>query len=82
MIIDAHLHRRDLPRSAYSWITPELGPLHRTIPAERVRAPRRLEDPAVAEVPDEQGKILAGTAVRGYRLGSVQQPTDPTEAPC
>jgi L-fuconolactonase len=34
-MIDAHLHLWDLQRSAYSWITPELGPLHTTITAER-----------------------------------------------
>jgi L-fuconolactonase len=34
-VIDAHLHLWDLQRSAYSWITPELGPLHTTITAER-----------------------------------------------
>jgi L-fuconolactonase len=37
-IIDAHLHLWDLDRSAYSWITPEHGPLHTTITAERARA--------------------------------------------
>ena len=36
--IDAHLHLWDLDRSAYSWITPELGPLHTTIAAGRARA--------------------------------------------
>jgi L-fuconolactonase len=35
---DAHLHLWDLDRSTYSWITPELGPLHTTITAERARA--------------------------------------------
>lgn len=35
---DAHLHLWDLDRSAYSWITPELGPLHTTIAAGRARA--------------------------------------------
>jgi L-fuconolactonase len=35
---DSHLHLWDLERSAYSWITPELGPLHTTITAERARA--------------------------------------------
>lgn len=34
-MIDAHLHLWDLQRSAYSWITPEHGPLHTTITAER-----------------------------------------------
>jgi L-fuconolactonase len=34
-MVDAHLHLWDLQRSAYSWITPELGPLHTTITAER-----------------------------------------------
>jgi L-fuconolactonase len=34
-VIDAHLHLWDLQRSAYSWITPELGPLHSTITADR-----------------------------------------------
>jgi L-fuconolactonase len=34
-VIDAHLHLWDLQRSAYSWITPDLGPLHTTITAER-----------------------------------------------
>jgi L-fuconolactonase len=36
--VDAHLHLWDLERSAYSWITPELGPLDTTITAERARA--------------------------------------------
>jgi L-fuconolactonase len=35
--IDAHLHLWDLQRSAYSWITPEHGPLHTTITAERAQ---------------------------------------------
>jgi L-fuconolactonase len=39
--IDAHLHLWDLQRSAYDWITPELGPLHDTIPPERARAELR-----------------------------------------
>jgi L-fuconolactonase len=39
--IDAHLHLWDLQRSAYSWIAPELGPLHTTIPAERAEAELR-----------------------------------------
>jgi L-fuconolactonase len=34
-VIDAHLHLWDLRRSAYSWITPDLGPLHTTITADR-----------------------------------------------
>jgi L-fuconolactonase len=34
-VIDAHLHLWDLQRSAYSWITPEHGPLHTTITADR-----------------------------------------------
>ena len=34
-MIDAHLHLWDLQRSAYSWITPDHGPLHTTITAER-----------------------------------------------
>jgi L-fuconolactonase len=37
-IVDAHLHLWDLRRSAYSWITPELGPLHTTITADRAHA--------------------------------------------
>jgi L-fuconolactonase len=37
-VVDAHLHLWDLQRSAYSWITPELGPLHATITAERAHA--------------------------------------------
>jgi L-fuconolactonase len=41
VIIDAHLHLWDLDRSAYSWITPELGPLHTTITAERAHAELR-----------------------------------------
>jgi L-fucono-1,5-lactonase len=36
--VDAHLHLWDLRRGGYSWITPELGPLHATITAERARA--------------------------------------------
>jgi L-fuconolactonase len=34
-VIDAHLHLWDLQRSAYSWITPEHGPLHTTITPDR-----------------------------------------------
>jgi L-fuconolactonase len=37
-VIDAHLHLWDLERSDYSWITPDLGPLHAGIPPERARA--------------------------------------------
>jgi L-fuconolactonase len=37
-VIDAHLHLWDLQRSGYSWITPELGPLHTTITADRAEA--------------------------------------------
>jgi L-fuconolactonase len=37
-VIDAHLHLWDLQRSRYSWITPELGPLHTTITADRAEA--------------------------------------------
>ncbi|OZM82909.1 amidohydrolase [Pseudonocardia sp. MH-G8] len=40
-MIDAHLHLWDLQRSNYSWITPELGPLHTTIRAERAEAELR-----------------------------------------
>ena len=40
-VIDAHLHLWDLQRSAYSWITPELGPLHTDITAERAEAELR-----------------------------------------
>lgn len=36
-MIDAHLHLWDLQRSAYSWITPELGPLHSTITVDRAK---------------------------------------------
>jgi L-fuconolactonase len=36
-VIDAHLHLWDLQRSEYAWITPDLGPLHTTITAERAR---------------------------------------------
>jgi L-fucono-1,5-lactonase len=34
-VIDAHLHLWDLQRSDYAWITPDHGPLHTTIAAER-----------------------------------------------
>jgi L-fuconolactonase len=37
-VVDAHLHLWDLDRSGYAWITPELGPLHTTVPPERARA--------------------------------------------
>jgi len=37
-VIDSHLHLWDLQRSEYSWITPELGPLHTTIDADRAAA--------------------------------------------
>ncbi|WP_433286170.1 amidohydrolase family protein [Pseudonocardia sp. CA-142604] len=40
-VIDAHLHLWDLQRSAYEWITPELGPLHTTVTAERAHAELR-----------------------------------------
>jgi L-fuconolactonase len=37
-VVDAHLHLWDLARGGYAWITPELGPLHTSIPPERARA--------------------------------------------
>ena len=37
MTVDAHLHIWDLARSGYSWLTPELGPLHATFTAEQAR---------------------------------------------
>ena len=37
MTVDAHLHLWDLARSGYSWLTPELGPLHATFTAEQAR---------------------------------------------
>jgi L-fuconolactonase len=37
MTVDAHLHIWDLERSEYSWLTPELGPLHGTFTAEQAR---------------------------------------------
>jgi L-fuconolactonase len=37
-VVDAHLHLWDLDRSAYAWLTPEHGPLHRTVPAREARA--------------------------------------------
>ena len=40
-MIDAHLHLWDLDRSAYSWITPEHGPLHTTITAGRAEGELR-----------------------------------------
>lgn len=40
-MIDAHLHLWDLQRSAYSWITPEHGPLHTTITADRAEGELR-----------------------------------------
>jgi L-fuconolactonase len=40
-VVDAHLHLWDLRRSAYEWITPELGPLHTTFTAERAHAELR-----------------------------------------
>jgi L-fuconolactonase len=40
-VIDAHLHLWDLQRSAYSWITPEHGPLHTTIDADRAEGELR-----------------------------------------
>ncbi|MHA6623847.1 amidohydrolase family protein [Pseudonocardia sichuanensis] len=39
--IDAHLHLWDLQRSAYSWITPEHGPLHTTITPTRAEGELR-----------------------------------------
>jgi L-fuconolactonase len=35
--VDAHLHLWDLDRGAYSWLTPDLGPLHATFTAEQAR---------------------------------------------
>jgi len=35
--VDAHLHVWDLERSEYSWLTPELGPLHATFTPEQAR---------------------------------------------
>jgi L-fuconolactonase len=37
-VVDAHLHIWDLERSAYSWLTPELGPLYATFTAEQAQA--------------------------------------------
>ena len=37
MTVDAHLHIWDLERSEYSWLTPDLGPLHATFTAEQAR---------------------------------------------
>jgi len=34
-VVDAHLHIWDLERSDYAWLTPELGPLHRTFTPEQ-----------------------------------------------
>lgn len=39
--LDAHLHIWDLGRGGYRWITPDLGPLHATIPASRAVAELR-----------------------------------------
>jgi L-fuconolactonase len=36
--VDAHLHLWDLARSDYAWLTPDHGPLHRTIPPQEARA--------------------------------------------
>jgi L-fuconolactonase len=36
-VVDAHLHLWDLDRSGYAWVTPELGPLHRTFTAREAR---------------------------------------------
>jgi L-fuconolactonase len=38
VIIDAHLHVWDLRRSEYAWLTPDLGPLHRTFTPEQAQA--------------------------------------------
>jgi L-fuconolactonase len=37
-VVDAHLHVWDLGRSEYAWLTPDLGPLHRTFTPEQARA--------------------------------------------
>jgi L-fuconolactonase len=37
-VVDAHLHVWDLERSEYAWLTPELGPLHRTFTPEQAHA--------------------------------------------
>ena len=34
-VVDAHLHIWDLARSEYPWLTPDLGPLHRTFTPEQ-----------------------------------------------
>ena len=36
--VDAHLHLWDLDRGDYAWLTPDLGPLHRTFTAPEARA--------------------------------------------
>jgi L-fuconolactonase len=38
VVVDAHLHVWDLERSEYAWLTPELGPLHRTFTPEQAHA--------------------------------------------
>ncbi len=37
-VVDAHLHVWDLARSDYAWLTPALGPLHRTFTPEQAGA--------------------------------------------
>ena len=69
-VVDAHLHLWNLERSAYAWTTPA-GTWH-------------VLSALIGELTaDDQQKILAGTACRVYRLGSVStnQPITP-EAPC
>jgi L-fuconolactonase len=44
--VDAHLHIWDLERSDYSWLTPELGPLHATFTPEQARA--ELDEAGIA----------------------------------
>jgi L-fuconolactonase len=38
VVVDAHLHVWDLDRSAYSWLTPDLGPLYATFTPEQAHA--------------------------------------------
>ncbi|QGH68477.1 amidohydrolase [Pseudactinotalea sp. HY158] len=86
--IDAHLHLWDLAGGGYTWITPELGPLHRTIGPAEARAFHEAAgyDGAILVQADDTradtDAMLAVAAAHDWVLGVVGWVplTDPEEA--
>jgi L-fuconolactonase len=74
--VDAHLHLWDLDRVAYPWLTPSLGPIHRTFSFEEVE-PQLVEarvDRVVlvqAANSDEESRAMFDVASRSGRVAGV-----------